>query len=367
MPGRSLNDTERRLLSRWNANFGPSLRSLEISGTGLRGLRNVVVDFRYPLTVIAGKNGVGKSTILACASCAYQNRSAFRTLLSQKPYFNFNDFFIAGWGDAPLQGVTAKWTYRKPDKTIEIVEVKKPSTRWNGYRRRLDQPSDFIGTIRAVHPCEFRILHNRFGTSAIVTASKLAVSQKSMVGHVIGRDYVTVQVGESGKHHLHRLQYGQIEYSAFNAGSGEDIGCLLIRAMNHIPAGGLLVIEEIETGLHASAQRRLAERILVLCNERKIQVICSTHSPEFLAAVPAQARVLLCRSHGGMDVRYEVTVEEATSDLIESPVTELVVCVEDRVARSLASELMPSHVRTRASSSSMWILGGCASPNGELL
>ena len=108
MPGRSLNDTERRLLNRWNANFGPSLRSLDISATGLRGLRNVVVDFRCPLTVVAGKNGVGKSTILACAACGYQNRSAFRTFLNQKPYFNFNDFFVAGWGDPPVQGVTVK-------------------------------------------------------------------------------------------------------------------------------------------------------------------------------------------------------------------------------------------------------------------
>lgn len=347
MPGRSLNDTERRLHNYWGSNAGPSLRSLELTGTGLRGLRNVVVDFRYPLTVIAGKNGVGKSTILACAACAYQNRQAFRTLFSQKQYFNFNDFFISGWGDSPIQDVTVKWTYRKADRTIEIVEVKKPATRWNGYRKRIDHPSDFIGTLRAVHPVEFRILRNRFGTTAVVQASQLAEEQRSMVSQVVGREYANVQVGESGKHRLHRLQSGQTEYSAFNAGSGEDIGCVLIRAINHLPRFGLLIVEEIETGLHASAQRRLAQKILEVCLDRLVQVICSTHSSDFLAAVPSEARVLLCRTQDGLEVRHEVTVEEATSDLVESPVTELVVCVEDRVARSLALELLPSQLRTR--------------------
>jgi hypothetical protein len=81
---------------------------------------------------------------------------------------------------------------------------------------------------------------------------------------------------------------------------------------------------------------------------RRIQVICSTHSSDFLAAIPQQARVLLVRPpEGPVDVRYEVTVAEAMSDLIGAPVHELVVCVEDRFARALAMELFPSTMRTR--------------------
>src|SRR5215467_12583411 len=115
MPGRNLNDTERRLLRRWNSpGFGPLLKTIEITGNGLRGLQNVTIDFKYPLTVIAGKNGVGKSTILACAACAYQNKSNFRTFLDEEQYYNFADFLITGWGDIPPQNVTVKWTYRDP-------------------------------------------------------------------------------------------------------------------------------------------------------------------------------------------------------------------------------------------------------------
>src|SRR4051812_19443182 len=121
-------------MDRWNNNFGPSLRSLEITGAGLRGLRNLTIDFKYPLTVIAGKNGVGKSTILACASCAYQNSTAFRTLLNQKPYFNFDHHLVRGWGDAAAQNVGVTWTCRRRDRSVAIVGVQKNQSRWWGYQ-----------------------------------------------------------------------------------------------------------------------------------------------------------------------------------------------------------------------------------------
>ena len=348
MPGRNLSTTERRLLDRWNAGVGPSLRSIEITGSGLRGLQNFTMDFRYPLAVIAGKNGVGKFTILACAACAYQNRTTFKSLLNEEQYYNFHDFLITGWGDTAPQDVIVTWTHRLQDNSISIVPAHKEQGRWRGYRRRPSRPTDFIGTIRAVHPCEFKVLRSRFETTAAIPHQDLSNDQRACVGVIVGRTYTSVKVGNSGRHRLHRLHCGPSEYSAFNAGSGEDISCLLIRALTNLPDGGLLIVEEIETGLHASAQRRLAEQLIDHCSRRRIQVICSTHSADFLAAIPQQARILLCRPPTGpVDVRYEVTVAEATSDMIETPIHELVVCVEDRFARTLAMELFPSALRTR--------------------
>ena len=95
MPGRHLNHIERRLLERWNAGFGPSLRTIEImGGPSLRGLGGVTVDFRYPLTVLAGKNGTGKSTLLACAACAYRNTGPYELWVLGGKYFRFSDFFF---------------------------------------------------------------------------------------------------------------------------------------------------------------------------------------------------------------------------------------------------------------------------------
>jgi predicted ATPase len=348
MPGKNPNDTERKLLKRWNSNFGPVLRSVEIRGSGIRGLRDLTIDFRYPLTVIVGKNGVGKSTILACVCCAYQNHTGYRTLFSRKPYYTFDDYFFAGWGETPVRNVTVSWTCRDQKGLVQIVSVKKSKSRWDGYRRRHQRVVEYVGTLRAVHPTELQLLKNRFGLKASdVNSAPLDDDHRAVVGQIIGRDYSSVDVCESGRHHLHRLRFGESHYSGFNSGSGEDISCLLTRIVNRIPEHGLLVIEEVETGLHPSAQRKLAAFLLEACLKRKIQIICTSHSADFLSAVPSEARILLVRSGTTTEPRYEVTVGEATRDLLGVSDAELVICVEDRVADCLIQELLPAGVRRR--------------------
>ena len=50
-----------------------TLLSVQIAMGQLRGLENLKIHFRYPIAAISGKNGTGKSTILACAACAFHN------------------------------------------------------------------------------------------------------------------------------------------------------------------------------------------------------------------------------------------------------------------------------------------------------
>ena len=67
MPGRRHNRTETALFREWSRSDKfpyPLLRGLSIRGAeGIRGTRSIDVDFRYPLTVIVGRNGTAKSTI----------------------------------------------------------------------------------------------------------------------------------------------------------------------------------------------------------------------------------------------------------------------------------------------------------------
>ena len=44
----------------------------EIHLDGIRGIHNLRVAFDYPVSVIAGGNASGKSTVLFAAACAYK-------------------------------------------------------------------------------------------------------------------------------------------------------------------------------------------------------------------------------------------------------------------------------------------------------
>ena len=56
-----------------NDNTHALLRQIILSKGSLRGINSLNITFEYPITAIAGRNGAGKSTILALACCAYHN------------------------------------------------------------------------------------------------------------------------------------------------------------------------------------------------------------------------------------------------------------------------------------------------------
>jgi len=102
-----------------------TLTSIKISGK-LRSLGNLQVDFSYPITAIAGRNGSGKTTILALAACAYGNCTKGYKLPGRKTsYYKHSEFFIQTPEDADLnvsirfQILHNNWAARKKEDRVE--------------------------------------------------------------------------------------------------------------------------------------------------------------------------------------------------------------------------------------------------------
>lgn len=60
-------------------------------------------------------------------------------------------------------------------------------------------------------------------------------------------------------------------------------------AMLSAPEGSLVVIEEIDNGVHPSRARHLLERIQAVAERRNLRVLLSTHNPAMLDALPDKA------------------------------------------------------------------------------
>ena len=60
-------------------------------------------------------------------------------------------------------------------------------------------------------------------------------------------------------------------------------------AMLSAPEGSLVVIEEIDNGVHPSRARHLLERIQTVAERRQLRVLLSTHNPAMLDALPDKA------------------------------------------------------------------------------
>jgi len=90
---------EQELAKKWETPyFNKKLEKIEFNKIGLRGVKDTSIEFRYPITAIAGTNGIGKTTILQLIACLYHNTNSnhkpyrFSNAKNSKPYYTFKDF-----------------------------------------------------------------------------------------------------------------------------------------------------------------------------------------------------------------------------------------------------------------------------------
>ena len=122
-------------------------------------------------------------------------------------------------------------------------------------------------------------------------------------------------------------------------GGGESSVIVLLSRLQAIPVGGLLVIEEVELGLHVEAQVRLMEVLLSYCSDRRLQIICTSHSEAVIDAVPRRARVLLRKNGQEHEALNNVSTRFAVHEMTGHAQPELIVYTEDKLASMVVDML----------------------------
>jgi hypothetical protein len=130
-------------------------------------------------------------------------------------------------------------------------------------------------------------------------------------------------------------------------GAGEDLLFDLIGSIDNSPVGSLILIEEIEVGIHASALRRLAEVLQEIALNKRLQIIVTSHSEQFVDALPRQARILLRRIGTTHQVSPSVSTGYIFSDLLGKAMPELKIYCEDQFARRLIESALQPDLRSR--------------------
>ena len=118
-----------------------------------------------------------------------------------------------------------------------------------------------------------------------------------MVGRILSKRYDEFWFQEHSKYRLPHVESKKTVYSGFNMGAGENALFHIMSTILAAPEGLLVVVDEIELGLHESAQKKVIEELKTLCKNRNIQVICTTHSPTILGAIPPEGRFYLDIQH----------------------------------------------------------------------
>lgn len=307
---------------------------LRISIEKARSFANQSVSFDFPVTALIGPNGGGKTTLLGAAACAYA---------SVKP----SRFFAkSGRFDASMQNW--KFEHEFIDKSLKSNESVRRTAKFTNQKWSRDAVSRDVaifGVSRTVPANERPELIKCISSTFDVPQDKIEEMSKdtaSAVATILDKDVSKFSFLAVRARGLVTLLAGSTsngdKYSEFHFGAGESSIIRMISKLETIDENSLVLIEEIENGLHPLATIRLVEYLIELAERRKIQVIFTTHSNDALKPLPDKAiwAAVNGRIYQG---KLDIASLRAISGHVDS---RLVIFVEDHFASSWMAELLRS-------------------------
>ena len=304
------------------------LKSIKI--TNLHGWSGQEIHFNFPIVALVGENGIGKSTFLRAAICAYKNKAG-------KDFYPSNMFMSTRWDSEAMSRATIEYTVRLGDEQKNLRWRK--STDW-GFSPKAKKPSRsvyFLDISRTI-PLDATAGYAKIAKLASEEAGReVELTDRTLkrLSYVLGRSYdrarfVGTDINADREVGLLTSSYGEI--SQFHQGAGEDAMLDTFKLLQTIPQQSLLVIDEVENSLHPQAQRRFVQYLLELSREKKLQIILSTHSPFVLEELPEIARVMLVQLSDRKDILYGVSSMFALSAIDDKIHPDLNVFLEDNEA-----------------------------------
>lgn len=255
----------------------------------IRGFQDAHVRFDFPVTALVGPNGAGKTTVLGAAGLIYAGVQPRRFFARGGTY----DTSMSGWRVEyeVLAGATSvPRTASYTDASADVTRLK-----WN--RKAVTRPVKVIGVNRTL-PLTERADVQRFAKGDFVGVTEEAFTQEvtTAVERILGKkaaDYLQVHADEQGKYSILALKppadAGLPGYSEFHFGAGEASIIRIVSEIESVENEALILIEEVENGLHPVATRSLVEYFIAVCRRKGCQIIFSTHSNAALGPLPGEA------------------------------------------------------------------------------
>ena len=309
-----------------------------VSINNLRGIKELKVDFDFPVSVLFGANACGKTTILQACACAYN-----------VPDTGVKDFVPSTL--FPMLRNNSKPSYSDTSSSITLgfdyvlnndrshMDWKKGATRWTrSFRGRkgakqILRKVYFRSLASLTNPSEVRN-YIQIGKRDSVT-EEIPVSQFTFAHSVLPMRHNHVfSVKDSKRRELLFAESSNgSRYSEFQMSAGERAVLHLSRDLANIQ-DALVLIDEVEAGLHPYCQQMLMLELLRLARRNHLQIIVATHSMVIIESVPPEAKIFLDRQEGKIEVGdlYRPIIQHA---LYGQSLDKLSILCEDEIAESV--------------------------------
>ena len=306
----------------------------------LRGIRDVRIPFEYPVCVLAGPNGSGKSTVLFACACAYRVPGGSpRDLTPGRLFPDFTSRQQDVSSDAPQRTrIDFQYLHHGDDVSMSWKRGKRwrrSFTSRNG-ERQPERPVYLRALANLTNPSEVRSLL-RLGRRQVRTAT-LDPKLLTFAQRILPWRYSHLSVISRPENDLlfAELEGGdETRYSEFHMSSGERSILRISKDVSRLD-NALVLIDEIDTGLHPCTQQQAMLELQRSALRRNLQIIVASHSPVILDSVPPEARIFLDRDDDTGQVRrlpaYRDLFQKA---LYGASQDQLFILCEDEVAEGV--------------------------------
>lgn len=264
-------------------NYGQYL--LRIILEKARAIENKSIDFEFPVTAIVGPNGGGKTTILGAAAILYQNVAPA--------------LFFAKSGKYDASMLNWRIEYEAIDKSIKSNDTIRRTAKYHNLkwvRNPLNREVFVFGVSRTVPAAERKELRRCVSNKFEVEEDRIDALSDSVsrsVATILDKDvsgYKHIRVDDKGNVTLlSGINDAGETFSEFHFGAGESSVIRMVLQLEAATDNSLVLIEEIENGLHPVATIRMVEYLIELAERKKIQAIFTTHSNDALMPLPNDA------------------------------------------------------------------------------
>lgn len=334
---------ERRLEGLWNSLQGkkPHLPHFlsEIYLDGIRGLNNLRVVFDYPVSVIAGGNATGKSTVLFAAACAYKVPGAGVRDFVPSTLFPYYSPKLGDRQDI-LERITLEYNYQTQDG-MRAMRWRRGKG-WNRSffgRKNASQPERqlYLRTLSNLsNPSEVRGVLSMSRLKSEPEETPLTPSQIEFVHQMLPFKYKeVVNLSSGNKNLLFAAQEGGAAYSELQMAAGERALLRLSKEIAQLD-GALVLIDEVEAGLHPWVQQLLMLHLQQLALRNDLQIIVTSHSPVVLDSVPARGRIFLDRDEASGKIIVRPPYRDVIQNALYGRSSEVLkLLCEDEIAEGI--------------------------------
>ena len=280
-----------------NAHRDDTLEEVHIKR--LRGIWDVRFPFEYPVSVLAGPNGCGKSTVLFACACAYDVPGRGQRDFGPGSLFpDFTSRQRAVSSDA-AQDTELEFHYLYRGERVSMSwrrrrSWKRSFTGRNGGRQ--PQRQVYLRTLaNLTNPSEVRSvlqLGRKQVRTETLSAELLIFAHRILPWRYRNLDLISGPASDLLFAEVEGL--GETRYSEFHMSSGERSILRISKDVSRLD-NALVLIDEIDTGLHPYTQQQAMLELQRSALRQRLQIVVASHSPVVLDSVPPEARIFLDR------------------------------------------------------------------------